>query len=269
MCNLYDKENEFPRQVQYRRSFLKFAAASSLGLGIAATARVLAASEETSAPPLPEFANSGVVKIPPLPDNVLTPNAALERLMAGNARYVAGQSTPLNFSLERADLVKGQNPYACILSCSDSRVSPEFCFDEQRGDLFVARVAGNYLTTDFVATLEYAAVILHTPLIMVLGHESCGAIEAAINASDNNEQFPGHIQSIASALAPAVRAVRRVPDYVSVANRYYNIVKMNVILNVKELRNQTPILSRLVEDKKLLVIGGIYSLKTGKVELVA
>ena len=106
----------------------------------------------------------------------MTADEALERLMAGNARYVADQSTPLNFSNDRAALVSGQNPYASILSCSDSRVSPEFCFDEQRGDLFVARVAGNYLTTDFVATLEYAAAVLYTPLIMVLGHESCGAV---------------------------------------------------------------------------------------------
>src|SRR5699024_10117989 len=130
----------------------------------------------------------------PLPENVMSADEALERLMAGNARYVAGQSTPLNFAEERAALVTGQNPYASILSCSDSRVSPEFCFDEQRGDLFVARVAGNYLTTDFVATLEYAAAVLDTPLIMVLGHQSCGAVRAAIDAVEKNKQFPGHIQ---------------------------------------------------------------------------
>ena len=103
------------------------------------------------------------MKMPPLPENVMTADAALERLMKGNERYVAGLSTPLNFAADRAALVTGQNPYATILSCSDSRVSPEFCFDEQRGDLFVARVAGNYLTTDFVATLEYAAVVCMPP----------------------------------------------------------------------------------------------------------
>ena len=254
MCERHDQQNEDPELVKQRRSFLKLTAASALGAGLAATATKLTAA-------------SGVVTTP-LPENALTPDQALERLMAGNERYVAGQSTPLNFNLEREELVKGQNPYACILSCSDSRVSPEFCFDEQRGDLFVARVAGNYLTTDFVATLEYAAAILHTPLIVVLGHENCGAVKAAIDASDNDQQFPGHIQSIASALAPAVRAVRRTPDYVS-ANRYYNIIKMNVILNVKKLRDQAPILSRLTDDKKILVVGGVYNLHTGKVDLVA
>ena len=251
MCKLSNKpENRNSQQNQKRRSFLKFTTASALGLGMAVTHQVMA--------------TSGAIKTPPQPENVLTPEAALERLMAGNDRYVAGLSTPLNFKLERAALVKGQNPYASILSCADSRVSPEFCFDEQRGDLFVARVAGNYLTTDFVATLEYAAAVLHTPLIMVLGHESCGALKAAIDASDNNTQFPGHIQSIASALAPAVRAIDKQSK-----NRIDDVIKMNVIQNVKELKKQTPILSRLVAEKKLLVVGGVYNLKTGKVDIVA
>ncbi len=237
-----------------RRLLLKMLAASPLGLAL----------------PTLSAANtmSGMVKIPPIPENVLSPEAALERLMKGNERYVTNQSTPLNFKDERLDLVRGQNPFACILSCSDSRVSPEFCFDEQRGDLFVARVAGNYITTDFIATLEYAAVVLHVPLIMVLGHEGCGAIQAAIDATDNYEQFPGHIQAIATALTPAVRAVHRAPDYVA-SNRYFEVVEKNVVLNVEELRKQPPILSRLVDSKKLMIVGGIYYLKTGKVELIS
>ncbi|KIO47939.1 carbonic anhydrase [Nitrosospira sp. NpAV] len=248
MCELYDKKKGEPEQDPGKRHFLKLAAASALALGIAGTAG------RTS------FAAN--VKAPPLPENIMTPEQALDRLMEGNERYATGQSTPLDFSEDREALVSGQNPYACILSCSDSRVSPEFCFDEQRGDLFVARVAGNYLTTDFVATLEYAAAILHTPLIMVLGHESCGAVKAAINALDKNEQFPGHIQTLASALLPAVRAVKNMPG-----DRYDNAVKMNVVRNVDKLKKQPPILSKLVADKKLLVVGGVYSLKTGRVDL--
>ncbi len=247
MC---DEKNANLHRDSSKRLFLKLVAASALGAGIAgATGRTAFAAK---------------VKMPPLPENVMMPDAALERLVAGNARYVAGQSTPLNFSNDRAALVSGQNPYASILSCSDSRVGPEFCFDEQRGDLFVARVAGNYLTTDFVATLEYAAAVLHTPLIMVLGHESCGAVRAAIDSVDNNTQFPGHIQSMASALAPAVRAAKTLPG-----ERFENVVRMNVIRNVDKLRKQPPILSRLVAKGKVLVVGGVYSLKTGKVDLVA
>ncbi|GJL75644.1 carbonic anhydrase [Nitrosomonas sp.] len=254
MCDAENHTGIIEQNNQERRSFLKLTTASMLGLGLASLGNV--------------HATSGIIKSPPLPENVLTPEAALERLMKGNERYVSGQSIPLNFSDERLNLMRGQNPYACVLSCSDSRVSPEFCFDEQRGDLFVARVAGNYLTTDFIATLEYASAVLHTPLIMVLGHEKCGAVGAAMDATDNNEQFPGHIQSIATALTPAVRAVPKKPDYVA-ADRYNDIVRMNVILTVRELRNQTPILSRLVDSKKLKVVGGVYQLETGKVKLVA
>lgn len=249
MCEQCDQKNEKPEQDPGKRRFLRLAAASALAAGIAGTAGRTAFAANTRHPPLPE--------------NIMTPDEALDRLVEGNERYVAGKSTPLDFSEDRAALVSGQNPYACILSCSDSRVSPEFCFDEQRGDLFVARVAGNYLTTDFVATLEYAAAVLHTPLIMVLGHESCGAVRAAINALDKNEQFPGHIQTMASALLPAVRAAKGMPG-----NRYDNTIKMNVIRNMDKLRKQPPILSKLVADKKLLVVGGVYSLKTGRVELI-
>ncbi len=254
MCDIEDHTSTLEQSNQERRSFLKLTTASMLGLGLAPLGNI--------------HATSGVIKSPPLPENVLTPEAALERLMTGNERYVSGQSIPLDFNEERLDLMRGQNPYACVLSCSDSRVSPEFCFDEQRGDLFVARVAGNYLTTDFIATLEYAAAVLHTPIIMVLGHENCGAVKAAIDATDNNKQFPGHIQSIATAITPAVRAVPKKPDYVA-ADRYKDIVRMNVILTVRELRKQPPILSRLVDSKKLKVVGGVYQLETGKVRLIA
>lgn len=248
MCDLPDEKSENPEQEPSKRRFLKLAAASAFALSVGGTTGRAAFAADTKAPPLPE--------------NIMTPHQALDRLMEGNDRYATGKSTPLDFSEERAALVSGQNPYACILSCSDSRVSPEFCFDEQRGDLFVARVAGNYLTTDFVATLEYAAAVLHTPLIMVLGHKSCGAVKAAIDAFDKNKQFPGHIQTLASALLPAIRAVKGMEG-----DRYDNAIKMNVMLNVDKLKKQPPILSKLVADKKLLVVGGVYSLQTGRVDL--
>ncbi|SFW13935.1 carbonic anhydrase [Nitrosovibrio sp. Nv17] len=235
-----------------KRRLLKLATASLLawsGTGMAGSASA-AATRQPGGPPLPE--------------NVMTPDDALTRLMAGNERYATGKSTPLEFSEEREALVSGQNPYACILGCSDSRVSPEFCFDEQHGDLFVVRIAGNYLTIDIVATLEYAAAVLHTPLIMVLGHGSCGAIGAAIKASDGNEQFPGHIQAMASALLPSVRMIKDMPG-----DRYENAIRMNVARTVDKLRRQPPLLSRLVSDEKVRIVGGVYSLKTGRVDLVA
>jgi carbonic anhydrase len=257
MCDAHESKDSNLQQISSKRSFLKLAAASTLGFGIVGAMGTFA-----MAAPLKGIAP--LSKNPPLPENVLTPDAALERLMEGNLRYVSGKSKPLDFASERDALSEGQNPFASILSCSDSRVSPEFCFDEQRGDLFVARVAGNYLTTDFIATMEYAVAMLRTPLIMVLGHESCGAVGAAINAVDKHEQFPGHIQSLATALVPAVKAAKDMPG-----KRYDNIVKMNVILTVEQIKNSEPILSHMIEHKKIRVVGGVYSLKTGKVDLVA
>jgi carbonic anhydrase len=244
------QESEAPQPDHRKRLFMKRAAAGAVALGVA------------SAAGRPAFAEP--MRLPPQPENVMTPDAALARLMAGNTRYATGNSTPLNFSRDREALIHSQNPFASILTCSDSRVGPEFCFDEQHGDLFVARVAGNYLTTDFVATLEYAAAMLHTPLIMVLGHQSCGAVGAAINAVDQHEQFPGHIQSLASALTPAVLAARGM-----LGEFYDNVIKMNVIQNVEKLRQQPPVLSRLVAEGKVRVVGGVYSLTTGYVDLVA
>src|SRR5271167_3600676 len=117
------------------------------------------------------------VTAPPKPQNMVSPDGALHRLMAGNARYVAGLAKRHDFTHEREALTRGQNPFAGILSCADSRIVPEYAFDTGRGDLFVCRVAGNFLNTDVVASFEYAVQVLHTPLLMVLGHESCGAVD--------------------------------------------------------------------------------------------
>lgn len=239
------------RQHLSKRSFLKLTAASAIGLGFAGTG-IATAQVKIAA------------KTAPKPRNVLTPDQALERLMEGNERYVAGKSKPLDFHDVQDSLVKGQNPYATILGCSDSRVSPEHCFDEAHGDLFVARSAGNYLTNDNVATLEYSVIILNTPLIMVLGHESCGAVEAAIDAVDHHKNFPGHIQLLASGIAPAVRAVSDTSR-----GRLLNVTKKNVIMTVERLRTKTPILDSYHDQKKIRVVGGLYHLDTGRVELIA
>ncbi len=111
-------------------------------------------------------------KAPPKPQNVLTPAASLERLLKGNARYVEGVSLRHDFKHEREALAGGQNPFAAILSCADSRIAPEYAFDSGRGDLFVCRVAGNFANDETVASMEYAVAELGTPLILVLGHDS-------------------------------------------------------------------------------------------------
>jgi carbonic anhydrase len=203
-------------------------------------------------------------KAPPKPQNVLSPDAALKRLMAGNARYVDGVSRRHDFKHEREALVGGQNPFAAVLSCADSRIAPEYAFDSARGDLFVCRVAGNFAGIETIASLEYAVAVLNTPLILVLGHDSCGAIDATLKALKNNTQPPGHIPALVDAIAPAARAAMQQGGEV-----LDNAIRQNVLDNVAKLKSAAPILNAAVEQGKLKVTGGIYRLTTGTVDLIA
>jgi carbonic anhydrase len=146
-----------------RNTSLQFSRRGLL-LGAAATAAML----------LSKRADAKETKAPPKPQNVLSPDASLDRLLKGNARYVEGVSLRHDFKHEREALAGGQNPYAAILSCADSRIAPEYAFDSGRGDLFVCRVAGNFANAETIASLEYAVAVLAVPLILVLGHDSCG-----------------------------------------------------------------------------------------------
>jgi carbonic anhydrase len=202
-------------------------------------------------------------KPPPKPQNVMTPAAALERLLKGNARYVEGVAQRHDFKHERVALAGGQNPYAAILSCADSRIAPEYAFDSARGDLFVCRVAGNFANNESVASLEYAVAELGTPLILVLGHDACGAIAATIKSLKDGTTLPGHLPSLVDALAPAVKAVSQ-----QGGDTLADAIRQNVLDNVKKLSSATPILSAAVEQGKLKVVGGIYRLKDGRVEMV-
>jgi carbonic anhydrase len=228
-----------------RRAVFRFAAAATLGLAFGGAA------------------GAKELKTPPKPQNVLSPDAALATLRAGNERYVEGVARRHDFKHEREALVGGQNPYAAILSCADSRIAPEYAFDAGRGDLFVCRVAGNFANDDTLASLEYAIAILATPLILVLGHESCGAVDATIKSLKDNTTLPGHLPALVTALAPAVKATAQQPG-----NPLENAIRQNVIDNVARLATATPILSAAVETRKLKVVGGIYRLGDGRVEIV-
>ncbi len=211
---------------------------------------------------LPAFAAEDA--LPPKPQNVISPAEALARLKAGNKRYVQGVAKRHDFVAEREALVGGQNPFAGVLSCADSRIAPEYAFDTSRGDLFVVRVAGNFVNTDNLASFEYAVAVLNAPLLLVLGHEACGAVKAAIAAVKDNASFPGHIQDLTTALAPAVKAVLDRPgDLVE------NATEENVRQNVAALKAATPILSAAVADKRIAIVGGIYRLATGEVDIIA
>jgi carbonic anhydrase len=201
---------------------------------------------------------------PPKSQNVLSPDQALDRLMQGNRRYVSGNMRRHDFSTERPALALGQNPFAGILSCADSRIGPEYTFDAVRGDLFVCRVAGNFANADSIASFEYAVSVLGTPLILVLGHEACGAVDATIKQVKDGASFPGHIPSLTKALTPAVKRVLGQPG-----DLLANAIRENVRLTVQKLQTSGPILSEGVNEKKLKIVGGVYDLHTGGVELVS
>ncbi|HEY1856941.1 carbonic anhydrase [Acidocella sp.] len=200
---------------------------------------------------------------PPKPGNVLSPDAALERLMQGNTRYVEGLTRRHDFATERAVLAQGQNPLAGILSCADSRVAPEFAFDSYRGDLFVVRVAGNFVNEDNLASFEYAVAELSTPLLMVLGHGKCGAVAATIASLRDGTTLPGHLPSLVQQLRPAVEEAQSEPG-----DLLHNAIRDNVRLNVARLRDASPILSAAVAQRRLRVVGGVYDLATGRVDVI-
>jgi carbonic anhydrase len=245
MCEKCRLKNLAQPRHPSRRAILGLVAASTMGLALGSAA------------------GAKDVKPPPKPQNVLSPDAALERLLQGNQRYIDGVSKRHDFKHEREALAGGQNPYAGILSCADSRIAPEYAFDSGRGDLFVCRVAGNFANAESIASLEYAVAILGTPLILVLGHESCGAVDATIKSLKDGTTLPGHLPSLVAAIEPAVKAVSQQPG-----SLLDNATRQNVIDNVAKLKSATPILSAAVEQKKLKVVGGIYRLRDGRVDMI-
>jgi carbonic anhydrase len=228
-----------------RRDFLRFA-------GTAVASVTLTSSSFAAKAP------------PPKLENILTPDAAFSRLMSGNRRYVAGASKRHDFKSERETLTMGQNPYAAILSCADSRIAPEYAFDSARGDLFVCRVAGNFANDDVIASFEYGIAVLNCPLLMVLGHAACGAVDATIKSIKDGTTLPGHLPSLVAALSPAVTASAGQPG-----NALDNAIKQNVLLNIEKLRSATPIIDRAIADKKVRIVGAVYNLSNGRVEILS
>jgi carbonic anhydrase len=225
---------------------------------------LLCAGAAISSFAMPRCGFAEAPKAPPKQENVLSPAAALKRLMAGNERYVDGVAKRHDFRHEREALVRGQNPFAGVLSCADSRIAPEYAFDTGRGDLFVCRIAGNFISTDVIASFEYAVQVLNTPLLMVLGHRSCGAVDATIKSIRDGTSLPGHLPALVEAIAPAVKEAMGKPG-----DALDNAIKANVLLNVENLKAATPIISAAVAEKKINVVGGIYNLEDGRVDLVS
>lgn len=198
------------------------------------------------------------------PQNALEPAAALDRLRAGNARYVAGQMNARDFSSSRAARTKSQHPIASILSCADSRVAPELAFDQGPGDLFVARVAGNVVTPGLLASLEYSVEFLGVPLVMVLGHTGCGAVDAAVKVVQDQMVLPGHLPELIAQIEPAVERAAKLPSGSLLANS----CEENVRGQVAALKKASPIIAESYAKGQIDIVGALYDLPTGQVKSV-
>ena len=185
---------------------------------------------------------------------------ALEQLIEGNKRYVEGDLRHPHTDLSwRDSLQNAQHPFAVILSCADSRVVPELLFDQGLGDLFVIRVAGNVAKDKVFGSMEYAVKFLNCKLIVVLGHENCGAVHASIGDSDPG----GHIGSIIEKIKPAVYMAKRMEG-----DHLTNSVKVNAQITAEEVKESKPILSDAVKTGGLMVVPAYYKLTSGEVEWI-
>ena len=193
----------------------------------------------------------------------LTPDTVLANLKAGNSNYTTDNLTAVNINDLRAASVSGQAPQAIVLSCIDSRVVVEEVFDQALGDVFVARVAGNFVNTDIVASMEYACKVAGSKLIVVLGHEGCGAVKAACDGVEL-----GNITSLLSNIQPAVDAVKpNVPaPHNSVNTDFVNAaIAENVNHTIGEIKSMSPILAEMEAAGEIAIKGGVYQLATGAV----
>jgi carbonic anhydrase len=194
---------------------------------------------------------------PAIPEHV-SPTTAHQLLSEGNARFVSGHTDHPRQDVERrAELANAQHPFAVILACADSRTGPELVFDQGLGDLFVVREAGNVLDDHTIGSIEYAAEHLHTPLIVVLGHERCGAVAAARDTIAAKGHAEGHIASLVEAIRPAVEATG--------GQNADATCRANIRNTVHELEASEPLLHHMVEKGELAIVGAYYDLDTGEV----
>jgi len=225
-----------------RRSLLKFGA-GAIGTGVvtAGLGSNLLAAEKAPA------------------EDEITPDKALQELLDGNQRFVQRKRRNPNQTYSRlVEVAKGQKPFASILGCADSRVPSEIVFDQGLGDLFVCRIAGNIATTQQIGSLEFGSLVVGSKIIMVMGHERCGAVDAAIKGA----QVPGQIGSLLEAIKPSVESSKGKPG-----DKLENACKANITAQVEKLKS-SPVLSKLIDEEKLTIVGGYYDLDTGKISVV-
>jgi carbonic anhydrase len=195
---------------------------------------------------------------------MLTPEKAIEKLIEGNKRFVDSVPTHPNIGAElRNSLVNGQRPFAAVLSCSDSRVPVEIIFDVGIGDLFVVRTAGQVLSKEVIGSLEYAVSALGAKLVLILGHDNCGAVNAAYSyyKGEMDSEFSENLSSVLGHIYPALENLK--PEHENVLKE---AVRENVNYQVKDLVVKSPYLAKKIEDNEIALVSAMYCLSSGKVE---
>lgn len=196
----------------------------------------------------------------------LTPAAALQRLVDGNARFVAGQPLARDWARERSATAEGQFPFAVVLSCLDSRASSEIIFDQGLGEIFNARVAGNIVNDDILGSMEFACQAAGAKLIVVVGHSACGAVKGAAAGVKL-----GNLTGLLERIQPAVAATRaKQPNLAPTDTAFVETAaELNVREAMRQIRERSPVLRALLESDKIRVVGGIHDLATGRVRFLA
>lgn len=194
----------------------------------------------------------------------VTPEDVMKRLLEGNKRHISYKhANPNRNQQSRLQNAKGQHPNAVILGCSDSRVPPEIIFDQGVGDLFVVRTAGHVVDSTALGSIEYAVEHLGTKLIVVLGHERCGAVDATLKGGE----APGNLKSIVDSIKPAVEKAKLKPSHSHDCDTLCSSVKMNIKQQIENIKKNSPILAEFIQDGVLKVVGAYYDLDSGEVKL--
>jgi carbonic anhydrase len=194
----------------------------------------------------------------------LSPDAILKNLLDGNNRFVSGTMENFNLPAQVAATTNEQFPKALILTCIDSRVPVEYIFDQGIGDLFVARVAGNIEDEKLLGSIEYGTAVAGTKLVIVLGHENCGAIKTAIKGNDYGSK---NVAAILKAIQPAIIEAKE-EMYINNKEFFDKVTKINVAQTVEDIKSRSTIISDLVKEGKVKIVGAYYSLENGKVTIL-
>ena len=199
--------------------------------------------------------------------DAISPAKALELLQEGNQRFIAKQQVERDLNLQVDQTSTGQFPFATVLSCIDSRVPAELVFDQGIGDIFSVRIAGNFVNTDILGSMEFASKLAGTKLILVLGHTACGAVKGACDHAEL-----GNLTSMLDNIAPAVEAITEPADAADRTSANIDFVNAvgtkNVELTIERIREESPVLAEMEQAGEIQIVGGMYDIATGKVNFL-